>query len=188
MENIPPQYWPNHRTTRIPPPGVRRDPHPGVAKLPVAFKTQMERNFKEELLHPKSPMGTMKFQPPSLPLVVIQFQKFGQTALVGKVLRPPQLDIKAITICLSGIDVGEDEAAIKAATDFLSHRETSEPGMSRIAKLIGMVRNEPRPVGAHIHLDEASYDSQAVGVVTDCLVEAFFDQFGMDKIDPKQMR
>ena len=96
--------------------------------------------------------------------------------------------LKRSLFCLSGIDISEDEAAIKAATDFLSRGETSELGVSRIAKLIGMVRNEPRPVGAHIHLDEVSYDSQAVRVVTDCLVEAFFDQFGMDKIDPKQMR
>lgn len=185
METVSSRHWPNHRTLRIPPLGLQREPLPGQTKLPVALKTQIEGSFKQELLRPKSPIDMMRFQIPGLPLVLIQFQRFGQTALAVKVLRPPTMDVEAVSVCLSGLDNAEDEAALNATAIFLIGGDTRDHVTRGVATLIGIVREEPRPAGIHLHMDEASYDSQAVRVVTDCMVEAFFDQFGADKIDPR---
>jgi len=184
MTAVPPQHWPNHRSVRVPPPGVRRDPLPVTKKLPVSLKTQMERDFKEELLRPKSADGTMIFRPADLPPVLIRMQRYGQTALTAAVLRPPQLDVECVTLCLSGIDVDEDTSAMDAARDFLLGADTREPVVNGIANLLEMVGKESRPLGAHIHLDERSYDSYAVRIVTGCLVQAFFDQFGTTTVEP----
>lgn len=183
----PPQHWPNHHTLRIPPPGVRRDPLPGAKRLPVSLKEQMERDFKAEMLRPKSPIDTMLLRLPELPPVIVKLNRFGQTALVGTVLRPPQADVECITLCLAAIDPSDDDAALAAVRNLLlPPGEERAPVISAMQQLLQTIRQEPRPLGAHIHLDEQSYDSQAVRVVTTAMAESFFDQFGADKMPPQE--
>ena len=132
----------------------------------------MERDFKEELLRPKSSDGAMLFNLPELPPVLIRMKRFGQTALVAAVFRQPQLDIECVTLCLSGIDNSEDESALMAAREFLLGGDTRGPVVKGMNDLIQLVRQEPRPIGAHLHLDERGYDDQGVRVVTGCLTQA----------------
>jgi hypothetical protein len=178
-----PQFWMNHYSIRFPPPGIRREPKEG-RKLPISVKDQTEADFKRELLRPRSPTEMMLLRIPDLPPVIVRMQRVGQTALVAFWLRGDALATECITLCLGGLDDSEDEGAILIASERLSGGD--ERVNTMIQQLMGHIRKEPRPAGAHVHLDELSYDSQALRVCSNCLAVAFFDQFGAEKVRPGQ--
>lgn len=175
-----PQFWMNHYSVRMPPPGVFREPKDG-RKLPIAVKERTEADFKAELQRPKSPTEMMMLRIPDLPPVFVRMQRVGQTAFIGHWLRPvgAQFSVEAFTLCLGGLDNAEDEQAIEmAAEKIIGGHETVR---AYVNQMMEGLRKEPRPTGAHIHFDEASYDNQALRVCSSCLAVAFFDQFGAEK-------
>lgn len=179
-----PQFWMNHYSVRVPPPGVHRQPKEGP-RLPLALKAQTEADFKRELLRPRSPTETMLFRIADLSPVIVRMERVGQTALVAFWLRSTgaALDAEAVTLCLGGLDVGEDEQALAIVSGkIVGGDERARP---LVGQLMSQLRAEPRPTGAHMHFDEASYDSQALRICSNCLAVAFFDQFGAEKVEPR---
>ena len=104
-------------------------------------------------------------------------KRIGQTAFVAGVLRGEESLVESLTVCRAGIDNEEDDAAIAAAGALIL-----QDGMSDFVEtLIDQVREQPRPLAVHIHFDEENFIDPSVRIVTHCLAECFFDQFGLEK-------
>ncbi len=104
----------------------------------------------------------------------VKMQSIGNTALLAIWYRGTLPT--ALSMYLSEIDKREDEQAIGEVENLLVGE--SEALRPPFRSLTAMIRDEPRPLAATVHFDEASYDSQATRVCSWSLADAFFDQFG----------
>lgn len=87
----------------------------------------------------------------------------------------PDPKFSAITLFLRGVDETDDEGAISTVT-----RIMTIPGNdlveTMLAQLMNLIRPEPRPAVANIHLTEMSYDNPLYQVFASCFATVFFEQ------------
>jgi hypothetical protein len=166
----------NHHTLRVGPADLHGASFNLVEAAPVLVR-MMERCLKKQLFAAGDERTGLEITLAGLRPIQLVTKRFGHTALVGGVLRAPQSFVECLSVCRAGIDDDEDEAALTAAANLILQDGTHE----FVAALLDQVRGHPRPHAVHIHFDEDNYDDPAARIVTHCLAESFFDQFGLEK-------
>jgi hypothetical protein len=171
----------NHHTLRIAPPDLERDsigpPEPSSPEIVRA----VECCFKEQLLKADAIEQGVEVSGTGLRPVRVALKRFGQTALVAGVLRGDENFVESLTICRTGLDNEEDDAAIAAAGELMLEPQDDPAAREHIETLMEEVREQPRPLAVHIHFDANNYADPSVRIVTHSLAESFFDLFGMEK-------
>jgi hypothetical protein len=177
MKERPLSLATNHHTLRVGPPdaqGTIRDPS---EPTPAALVRAIECSFKKQLLKRGQMEEGLEISATGLRPIRIVTKRFGHTAFVAGVLRGPDNLVESLTVCRAGLDNEEDDAAIVAAGELIRQDGTQE----FVESLIELVREQPRPLAVHVHLDEDNLNDPSVRIVTHCLAECFFDQFGLEK-------
>ena len=176
MKKLPRSLASNHRTLRVGP-GDLEGEHFGLIDAPPVLVRTLERCLKKQLFAPVGERVRVEITLTGLRPIQLVTKRFGHTALVAGVLRGHDNLVECLSICLAGIDRDEDETSLNAAADLILRDGAPE----FVESLMSHVREQPRPLAIHVHFDEDNFDDPAARIVTHCLAESFFDQFGLEK-------
>jgi hypothetical protein len=171
----------NHHTLRVPPPDVDREPVAPSEPTDPALVRALERSIKRHFLTSATEDGGVAISAEGVRRVRLVLKRFGETAFVAGVLKGDGNLVQALTVCQAGMDNAEDDAAMKAAGALILEDDDRPEVREMVETLIEQVREQPTPIAVHIHFDEVSFDDPSVRIVTHCLAESFFDQFGLEK-------
>lgn len=176
MKKLPRSLASNHQALRVGPndmSGAGFQP----TDAPLVLVRTLESYFKKQLFEPGQERAGIEITLTGLRPIWLVIKRYGHTAIIAGVPRSVHGFIESLTICCAGLDNAEDEAAIEAASELILQDATHE----YVEALLSKVREQPRPLAVHVHFDEDNLDDPAVRVVTHCVAESFFDQFGLEK-------
>lgn len=177
MKRRPSTLATNHYTLRVAPPDSQVE-FSGASEPPEALVRAIECSFKKQMLQSASKEEGLEITATGLRPIRLITKRIGHTAFVAGVLRGAESLVESLTVCQAGLDNEEDDAAVNAAGALILQDGTRE----FVDALLDQIREQPRPLAVHIHFDEENFTDPAVRVVTHCLAESFFDQFGLEKM------
>ena len=165
----------NHHALRIGPPDSQHECF--LEPIPAQLMRAIEMSIKKHLLVVHDQEKGVELTATGLRPIRLVTRYFGSTALVAGVIRNENKLVESLTICRAGLDNADDEAALTAVSELILQDAAEE----FVSALIEQVSDQPTPSAVHVHLDEDNYQDSSVRVVTRCVAESFFDQFGIEK-------
>lgn len=180
MKKRPRTLSTNHYTLRVTPPDVDRESLAAPEPTPAGLVRAIECAFKKQLLTCAPDVG-FEIRAAGLRRIRLVMKRFGDTAVVAGVLRGSDSAVESLTVCRAGLDNAEDDAALEAAGELITEDDNGDGARAIVETMIDQVRQQPTPLAVHIHFDEMSFDDPSVRIITHCLAESFFDQFGIEK-------
>src|SRR5262245_10722289 len=117
MNKRAPKMASNHNMLRVGPPDSQRECF--MDPVPQQLMRAVEMAIKKHLLVPHAQEAGFELNATGLRPIKLVTRYFGHTALVAGVIRGEKNLVESLTICRTGLDKADDEAALTAAAELI---------------------------------------------------------------------